>query len=642
MGEEGGGGANRFFRFCNKKISRQSLSYLFATIVIVSLSLSTELSVRPRIMEFDKEDSDPALLSPREELEIKRYKTDSLISREKLLECFRICAEIWKDRNRGRFMPFDRDYHDCSSNCSLEPLEFKIFHTDPKLWKEEGSCDKNVAGSIKSPNDEKKIQFLENTHVCVKDMCQRSFGGSPEKSFHFLEVLTFTDLYICPMTGIIHVCGPFCDHMEPNKEGLYVCRLTNKGSLADPYVAPVFHSRYNRLRQDSDLHTNNPFLDMAWNSSFSSRKYGGNNRFHYRNPSKDLDLETAILNSEFISESDILGELGDPTKNKIPASKFCDIKEDYLNFAFVKLLRLFSQDRFDKELESNKRITKTIHDQLEKYTNKTDHLGIEMIATDMYTIATNGRNESSGFPSVHLTQNQRRRFALLYAHKCLAMYVIVRSKTWIGSEEKKKFPFDVFVEAAIQLFQTGFHIKKDAANPYDLVVIEKDDFLDTIPLTDESLTATATSDPGKCNGAIDGSFLISSSCSSSIIGGGGVGGSVLTSATVGENKKNRKKKNKARACVKKNIEEALYGAVIMEGVSPELLKTCDVEYETIDESVFFNNNNNRYHTSREGGDRKRKRVSTTTNNNEIDIGTHNGKSTKEEFLSIVRGRIASK
>ncbi len=570
----------------------------------------------------EEEEEEMPLLSPREELEIKRYRTESSISMDDLKECCRTSADIWKERNRTRYMPFGEEYHDCSSSCSLEPLEFKVFEFDPSVV--------GPTGTSRGDDSNEQLLSRKNAHVCVKGMC-RYATGPRNASFHRSELLSFSELYVCALTGLTHACGTFCDSTGPNGEGLNVCRLTNKGALSDPQIMPVFHSRYNRLRQDSDTRMNNPFLEMGRN--FRGSWKNGNRFRAYRSPSKDLDMETAMLNSEGLSESDVLCEFIDPTRKRgVPSSKFCDVKEDHLKFAFLKLLRLFSQERFDKELKFNERITWTISLQLEKYVNKTEQLGISRNATDMYTIASNGRNESNAFPAVRLDPNRRRGLAIFYAHRCLAFYVIVRSKTEMGRADRKKFPFSEFVIAAMQLFQTGFHIKKDAANAYDVIVIEKDELLDAIPITDDTLST----DPGQ-----DGYAERTNSVSHHppvFHPSNGEGTKKNKKEKEEEERNNRRRRRnnnnnnnkRLKYCVKRNIEEALYSAVVIEGVSPELLKPSDVGYETMDETVFFNDRvaGVRY------GKKKRKRSSSPPN-----IDSSDEKSTETEFLSIVNKRI---
>jgi hypothetical protein len=426
-----------------------------------------------------------------------------------------------------------------------------------------------------------KTVYQNNAHLCVSGYC-RSEQSDRARHNQLIEIID--DVYVCANTGKGHYCtDDFCDQSggtELNSDHQYVCNISglirsnNTSEMRHQYWAPE-HSGYAANATSNGV----SLLDHQQHRAAHAIK-------RQREEKSELETASNLHNSidvimDQIEKGHDLGNVLRGNKrikrilraagsNNIPNTILSptSLKQEYLYAGILKLSSIFSAERFKADMEKEKETTKELIQQFIKYVNKQMAQKDILNINDLTTIATACRlRKFTTFDMTRLTPTQRKQIILYYAHMCLALWSIMKTKTEAGRTKDNLFPWPEFIDSCLLLFETGCEISAGDNNGHRAVIIEPDPFL--AMLRDDSPYLRQKQQQQNGN-----------------------------SSSSNNTEKSRKNKKMHRTCIQTTIKTELINAVTKLKVPIEELRPDRVEYERIDESIFMNRNNNNNRSQR--------------------------------------------
>lgn len=295
------------------------------------------------------------------------------------------------------------------------------------------------------------------------------------------------------------------------------------------------------------------------------------------------NLQDALARSESLSRDIFDGK--DVVSKKI---KDMDGKERFLINAYARFLKFFSEERFNLEKKKTEEYQNEMALETARYFTKCKQNRIVPVATEIYRIIRGKRLQEYAIPDLRFDQRTRSSVALVYARKTVCLYHIIMKYTSLGRNNPSLFPPNDFVAGAIEVLENGIEITHPGCSE-PVVILEKDDFLRTFPLTHR------TSMEKK--------------------------GYRISLKNINKRRKNeqdphqeeeygeygRRKKHKSDNTIKKVgrkgknsnrtrtlIEKAIMESVISMETSPEMLKLENVSFDAIDRNIFYNLNSNNH------------------------------------------------
>ena len=421
----------------------------------------------------EKQKSDNGEIPSLDEL-IKASETDKV--EMKMREDLEILNEIvrkWKTVNKD-WMLYENVPHDCDTTDLYKSKTNTI--TNNKRKDELSSTIIATGCSIVRVVCtvwKKKSTEGEELHLCYPDWCNY-FTESDEisKAMHYCKVETISNVYICSKTGKHHFCFPFCkkDDQIINSDGTYVCKYSNN-SQGEMQMIDKFWSK-----QIKNVNKTNVMNQL-------------NSRTRNSNGEEFDDIETIVRKCNLANLEDIMKKKKNLTSPK----------NAYLAEAIIRLSRLFCKERFvrDKEIDENAKTDMIA--LFKKYVNKRNTTGEALYSRDLFTITlAHRRRKSHNVDMTNLTDAQIINIILLYARKCLELWVVIRTKTPKGIKKPALFPWSEFIESALSVFENGYDISQYDYR-YRYTLIEQDSWLPLLPHNSPYIKEKANNKKSKKN-----------------------------------------------------------------------------------------------------------------------------------------------
>jgi len=472
----------------------------------------------------------------------------------------------WKQKTTKYFYPELKNVHDCKidkTKCNMYQVKFDIYLSN------KGTTRCNV----------------------LLDEFKTSGMYVDPKEWNLIK--TVDCLYVCLRSGEPHLCGNFCNEMEPvGKDHMYVCMHTGMSKGEVEYKNPLEYlpaqsTEEKRLFRHvlNPLYQNNKELLEKF---LNKRKY---NQVKMMEEGPAIyDLEQAIYNPDSLSSNifDRSNVVSNLRKNDM------SLKQHWLINTYAVLLKQFSFERFnleEKESQSQDSLTRR---EAERYFTRCESNNIAPDILYMWQLMRWKRLELYTVPRVELDSKSRSQLALHYATKCIKFYAIVRTKTLLGKENPNRFPYKTFIVAALNIFESGLNIK--IKNKGQIVtVIERDPMLAAFSLgnhinTEQKGYRISHTNLTKINSKLQKKKDFSK-----------IDDSYTTTKTTpceSQNKKENKikpekklgKKGKNYSKVRTAIEEAISQSLNEKRTSPEELKIESIDYDMISEEIFVSYN----------------------------------------------------
>jgi hypothetical protein len=294
----------------------------------------------------------------------------------------------------------------------------------------------------------------------------------------------------------------------------------------------------------------------------------------FSDASGSVDGRLTLEDAQHAGESRIVEVATSELKKKGSGIAAKTKKEEYLMLAYSKIYALFSstQLKMEEQIQSDD-ANKEITTEIDRYANSNSQNKMLMVASDMYLLAAHRRNTRDDPVRFQLTEEARKRLALYYAHRCLVLWYIARTRTKMGKENPLMFPFREFIIPALSLMQTGFVIPESDLG-YRAIVVEPDDILRARCLDSTAKVAMRMqqqkSKAAECSSPSGFRRKKKKQKMSREV-------SMDSVATVMFSKRKKSQADKIRL----NLEAALTQAIIKDHVSPESLGIHSVEFDAI-------------------------------------------------------------
>ncbi len=408
---------------------------------------------------------------------------------------------LWKRCTNG-WAPLE--YHNCltkGNNCSMVLLDFRAFRT-PK-----------------------------GVHICFPRWCAQDGEISFFSDTHHKENIIRLPypVFVCASSAKLHLCGMHCDKNLWNKDSASVCLLTGYETGGVRMVSKIEEMSQHISAESRKTFLENPFRPRVRGSMEST----------FRNDVRSL--ENVMEQSEHISNIPF-AELAATMK---PTHTMMSTKHEYLSSAVIKFLKIFSEERFEREMRRNEDMNKTVQTNITRYMTRKYQRKQLPNAVEMLTVVSNRRYTEYSFPKVVLNKEQRRGLAMHYANKCLCFWYVIRTRTPLGRREVNAFPFDEFLLSALDVFENGL-VLSSHEHKYEITIVQEDMLLKTLPMT-------------------------------------------IRSSEEFEKKSSSKKRRRSKSVtrVKKCIREAIRDAVYDHRMCPELLRPDSIDYASISDLDFY-------------------------------------------------------
>jgi len=382
-----------------------------------------------------------------------------------------------------------------------------------------------------------------------------------------------TDFFVCLKSGLFHMCGEFCDALvSDNIEHMYVCKFTGISS-GEVETRTMYDYMLNKNGSDQSVYneTMNPLYEK--NVKMLSKQPLLR---HISNMSEESigieNLEDAIRRSDGLASG--IFDLSDVISNK--AKETIDYKEKHIIVAFVRLLKMFSKERFQLERKNIEDFQNSMGEELDRYATKCRQANTELIATDMYQITRWKRCQEYIIPDLDLDMTTTTDIALQYARKCLILWAIIRTRTALGRSSPNLFTFSDFIFGAMRLFENGLTINL-GIDRGPVTIIERDIYLASFPFSHRTnIEKKGFKMKSKKRVAVDNYY------------------------EDGEEKKVKYKRKKKQQVTRKgknsnkmrsDIELAITQSIIRDSIAPESLMLDSMDYGQIDRDIFIPVNN---------------------------------------------------
>lgn len=508
-------------------------------------------------------------------------------------------VELWKKYVYRGWAPVDSSLHTCRSDADAH-LAISSVEEEKK---ERRRLIKGIPISQSSGNTSTTDKLSQNSGACtiveIPVKVYSMYGSSDyhvclghphcqvnknDDQVHTSQWINLEHVYVCQETGIPHICGQYCKNSIRNQDGILVCTLTGK-CIAEVLIRDTWNVNGAHVMSGKDA----PYgLSDCANSGERIQP----NKFVNSGTSSasiKMDIDTMMLSGEDAVIDVMNGGMDFNSSNRKSKIEAVNKKQEFLMSAISKIMKLFSDDQLDKEVEKAENIEREINSQLNKYLTKNTQSKRLTVMTDIYLLSLNYQKKKDDFVRFDLSEKDKSNIAMIYAQQCLIFWFIIRTRTKMGREKPNLFLFRDFVYPAITLFETGFEIS-EADFGYRAVIIEPDPlFQAKAPDLDKlSSVGTGHSHHGntrtyvprrssKNTPPLKKRKMTNSNNSSNISNSQT---KPVTHRINIETSRTRSQYDKMR----KNIELALTNAVKLEGVSPESLKLNSVEYDGIESS----------------------------------------------------------
>jgi hypothetical protein len=456
-------------------------------------------------------------------------------------------TEIWKLNTKTRWNPLP--YHDCRTGGEVHMVDTTSTNLTCKncgktVQQKERSCYfcrtpvvRGITTNVEScpmTQINLRVFFIPSQkgklHVCVENMCQADGPMSMQEDSHDCEIKQDISLFICNLSGIPHLCGSDCKTESVNKDFEYVCVLTG-----------ISQKQTEKRGSNWQPPGTKTFCD-AWKTNPLERRVPR----RLKTPMETelikhlLDTEVLYHNSGFL-QSKVMPSVREMIREICPKTDM-DARKIAFSAVHLKILCVFSDDRFSNDAKQNEKKRLETSNMLDKYIGRCEQQSKPGNAADMFSIINTRRLRTCYNPQVNLDKETKFELAAYYAKKVLLLWYIIVTKTTEGKANPGRFQIDDFVTTALHLFHTGLEIPENS-NGSRIQLVGRDPLFAVFPITswiEEKLHPRI---------------------------------------------RESKKRNKSISRMKKAVKMALKGA-LEKGTSPEDLKTERISYLEMDDKVF--------------------------------------------------------
>lgn len=410
----------------------------------------------------------------------ERYKPNTEITTDASYLIYEKAAELWRTYFSEDWVPTSRKNHNCAANkCKMSNLMINYAVVQVAKLQDSNSKKRTRDHEFRITSGETHDEIL--IHLCVnifrngKDLPKKCNGLISDHSFFHSDQSAKwmreqniyvsgnvcsgqkTDAYICESTGLVHICNwelcEFKDDTEDHvRNGAIICRLT--GNVLENIVS----------------------VDKFWRPGSVVSSAGGGNM-----SMKEISAAKRILSNSSdvrfnggipVNWSDVLEDIQENlltemcniedirsyfNRRKPRKTNPDELAKEYYATALLRVASLFCKTRFMLDLEAAKEArrlaNRSVHKILCKSKTSIDAISlrsVQKIGIDARAVPIN----------VLLSGNSRRNFFVMYATRCLKMWLIIRTKTKKGIDEPSLFPFVDFVFTIMYVFREGIKISK--------------------------------------------------------------------------------------------------------------------------------------------------------------------------------------
>ena len=431
--------------------------------------------------------------------------------------------EIWKrtSSEARRVLPSDPEIHNCLAlSCDVARVLYDAYLM------------------LDDDNEER-------LHVCVPNGCAEdgmNSSGRDDLAAHYKQLTVRSHLYVCTRTGIPHWCGSTCQTIFYNDDSQAVCQLTK-----EVFGVKIHDTGFNRpgsgWRPISNPHIRKRGRRYGWEAK----------RQLYALEELTLEnLEELRLLSESLSKSNIdIRKLERENSPRTPKQA----KNLAWLVIYLRVLKIFSDARMIDDMAKNEKIADDKKGTVEGYLAKCTQHSVIPVFSEMMQLAIRSKSKSSEIVEMAPSERQRRSLADRYTHKIMALWYIITTRTPMGKQNPRAFPFEEFVTAALHVFETGVAVNEDDVG-YHAIIVPVDPVIAKKPVTE------------------------------------------WVEKNLHERVRTEKQRNALLRKAQEMIETALYSAVKDGFASPaELMLDDSVSIESMEENVFLH-----YYSTKKTGD----------------------------------------
>lgn len=401
-------------------------------------------------------------------------------------------SEIWRTHFSDEWEPVSRNYHTCDGKiCDMTKLFINYTVVE---------VSKNKSGLVQSNEFiiSKNDIFNEHLiHVCVKIHKNGKYlpckcTGLISNHADFMKTKTSldfrrsgtvcsgekTDAYVCERTGLVHICRPdFCEYKDNTEEkirtGTSICCLT--GNVlgeeigVDKFWRPgsVISSAGGGTMSMKEV----AFAKRILSTSSDSKFYGG---IPITWADVLEDIQENLL-TEMCDIDDIRSYFNRRRPRKTSQE---DLAKEYYATALLRIAGLFCKTRFLLDLEAAKEARRLANRNVYKKISRSNTF---VNAISLRSTQKIGMDARAVPINLLLSGKSRKNFFMMYATRCLKMWLIIRTRTQKGIDEANLFPFIDFVITIMYVFREGIKISKTVTgNTYPEIILEPDPMLKMI------------------------------------------------------------------------------------------------------------------------------------------------------------------
>lgn len=382
-------------------------------------------------------------------------------------------AFIWRQQFCSTWVPISRSMHNCNSrNCRMEQLliEFRVHRSIRRAehdidWNKKrrfteslpcqtnpNSIDKLIHVCVSVIRDGVKLpvqcggQIID--HADVDRFCRAGNRTMVEKK---------NDSYVCVQTGHMHICRPdICKYRDTTEQsirsGTMICGLTGNVLsdmvMVDKFWRPtgVVSSSGGGVLSSSEVVDGKRSMQSSADGGYNSSSL-----FTWKEVLEDIkdNLLTELCDIEEIRTYF--------NRRRPRRSSAADLAKEYYATALLRIASLFCKTRFNLDLEAAKEARRLANRSVIKALNSgNDFVNVVELRNIQKTELDNRKVPIN----ILLSGSDRKNFFIIYAMRCLKLWLIIRTRTKLGREQPSLFPFIDFAITAMYIFRDGIKVPK--------------------------------------------------------------------------------------------------------------------------------------------------------------------------------------
>jgi len=489
------------------------------------------------------------------------------------LAIFRLIVDAWKSEICTTWIPLDPQIHECCVDSAS--IRRNTYYAQATCIEDDAADSTKKKTLCRIDNIPAKLYATRSgeLHVCVADLCERqkAYCDTMEQldgqvALHQTLKSSFTEVYVCRITGKPHYCGTYCEYLKSvlekndktpvkNEDHTFVCPLTG-WSAGMQEIRGKIHLESNERHDFKQK-----YYDFVNNPLSKKQK-----KRHESIGDLDGIIHNSLQSTSFVLSSSST-DAKDVSANRVPKKKkgstrarmisraktmeYMDkrkiqmnqsYRQYYLRLAAEKVGSFLSPERVREYVRRQEKNQPKLLKMFHNYATKCMQHDKVMNACHLGEIAREENKYIYIPPDIsRIPKETMKEIVLQYARLCVCMWYLIRTKTKEGRESPEKFYFPDFVDNILVLMKNGIQVDGDQTGLL-YTILRGDDFLNFLPNSEHE-----------------------------------------------ERKKGdraRKIIRKGNTKMKKEIKSAIIHAITVERVSPNELTPYHVNIEELDESKF--------------------------------------------------------